>query len=52
MFSINAYLGEKKGYGIRVSDLMVYDSPKELNEFFVKRAPQSWCYVEEKECIK
>lgn len=31
-----------------VSDLKIYDQPKELNEFFkLSRPPQSWCYVEE-----
>lgn len=49
---------------ISISDLVIYDEPKELNEFRgrklvwrgknhihvyeeIKRAPQSWCYVEE-----
>lgn len=41
-----------------ISDLVIYDKPKELNEFVVerypclaklKRPPQSWCYVEEVE---
>ena len=45
-------------YGWHISDLVIYDKPKELNEFskygfgsFVplKRPPQSWCYVEERE---
>lgn len=46
----------------RISDLKIYDKPKELPEFNglrttkfgyepveIKRAPQSWCYVEESE---
>jgi len=36
-------------YGWRISDLKIYDKPKELSEFGLKRAPQSWCYVEVKE---
>ena len=33
-------------YGWHISDLKVYDKPKELFELFsIKRAPQSWCYV-------
>lgn len=63
------------GYGWRISDLLIYDTPRELGEFRracpngwycescamyrendgtcgneslqIKRAPQSWCYVEE-----
>ena len=69
------YLGNgKEGYGWHISDIVIYDKPKELGEFkkvnrkcwyadlglakrdcpecknaecFLKRAPQSWCYVEE-----
>lgn len=47
-------------YGWHISDLLIYDKPKELNMFLVegnqaydcpqltplKRPPQSWCYVE------
>lgn len=36
-------------YGWHISDLKIYDKPKELNEFKVTRPPQSWCYVEESE---
>ncbi len=53
------YLGNgKTGYGWLISDLVIYDNPKELNEFYrwngwyheaLKRPPQSWCYVEGKE---
>lgn len=69
------YLGENVGYGWHISDLRIYDAPRELSEFRractnswycescamywenngtcgneslqLKRAPQSWCYVEE-----
>lgn len=56
-----AYLSECKDlYGWHISDLVIYDKPKELSEFLVdgnqtydcpqltplKRPPQSWCYVE------
>ena len=47
-------------YGWHISDLKIYDRPKELSEFKglrktkfgyepikIKRPPQSWCYVEE-----
>ena len=36
-------------YAWHIDDLKVYDKPKELSEFNVKRAIQSWCYVEELE---
>lgn len=48
-----------KGYAWYISDLVIYDKPKELGEFTrlretkfgyepveIKRPPQSWCYVE------
>ena len=70
------YIGNgKTGHGWHISDLRIYDAPRELSEFRracpnswycescamhrenngtcgseslqIKRAPQSWCYVEE-----
>ena len=54
------YLGEKVGYGWHISNLKIYDSPRELREFTglrqtkfglapgpITRPPQSWRYVEE-----
>lgn len=48
------------GYGWHISDLLIYDQPRELSEFTglrntrfgaapydIKRPPQSWYYVEE-----
>lgn len=34
-------------YGWYISDLVIYDKPKELSEFQIARPPQSWCYVED-----
>ena len=34
-------------YGWHISDLVIYDKPKQLSEFNINRAPQSWCYVQE-----
>lgn len=47
------------GYGWHITDLKIYDAPRKLSEFTglrdtkfgaapydIKRAPQSWCYVE------
>lgn len=71
---IIAYIGDKgRCYGWHMSNLRIYDTPRELSEFRratdpcdschaeytwectgckklsgdIKRAPQSWCYVEE-----
>lgn len=30
-----------------ISDVKIYDQPRELRDFGKKRPPQSWCYVEE-----
>lgn len=52
---MNSYLLEDNGYGWHISDLKIYDKPKELSEFRkysewldipMTRPPQSWCYVE------
>ena len=54
------YIGNgKTGYGWHISDLRIYDAPREPSEFTglrdtrfgaapcdIKRAPLSWCYVE------
>lgn len=29
-----------------ISDLVIYDKPKELSDFGKTRPPQSWCYIE------
>lgn len=55
------YLGEKVGYGWHISNLKIYDTPRELSEFTglretrfgaepvqIMRPPQSWRYVEER----
>ena len=59
---MHEYLQAAKGYGWHISDLKVYDKPKEMDDFTglretkfgaepvtIKRPPQSWCYVEEVE---
>lgn len=67
---LHGYLGHCQGYGWHISDLHIYNAPRELSEFErpyecnecdakwatecnacheegkIKRAPQSWCYVE------
>ena len=42
-------LGYHTFYGWRISDLKIYDTPKELEKFSLARPPQSWRYVEELE---
>ena len=58
---MRAYFGDKSGYAWHISNLKIYDEPKELGEFIAStpkskfrahgdnltRPPQSWCYVEE-----
>lgn len=34
-------------FGWHISDLIIYDKPKDLSDFGMKRSPQSWCYAEE-----
>ena len=54
------YIGaDNYGYGWHISDLKIYDKPKELREFFtpmgkrpsymVERPPQSWQYMEKED---
>lgn len=43
---IQKYLGDNRGYGWHISDLVIYDTPKELSEFGKIKPPQSWCYVD------
>lgn len=57
---IHEYLGTGAGCGWHISNLKIYDTPRELSEFTglrqtkfgaepvpITRQPQSWCYVEE-----
>jgi predicted transcriptional regulator len=39
--------GVNRFYGWHISDVKIYDKPKELSEFGLKRPPQSWCYIKE-----
>ena len=42
---IDDYLSGNNGYGWHISDLKIYDKPKELIEFGLTRPFQSWGYV-------
>ena len=45
---VTGYGNGRKVYAWHISDLQIFDEPKDLSEFYLKKAPQSWCYVEEK----
>jgi predicted transcriptional regulator len=40
-----AYLVHGYGYAWEISDLELFDEPMSLSDLGLKRAPQSWCYV-------
>jgi hypothetical protein len=44
---MKSYLGRNDGYGWHISALKIYDRPRELGEFGLTRAPQSWQYIHE-----
>ena len=60
---LHQYLGAATGFGWHISNLRIYDTPRELREFYavpnevevalkakhkpITRPPQSWRYVEE-----
>lgn len=57
---ISNYIGRnKRGFSWNISELKIYDKPKNINDFStclkgnnqpIKRPPQSWCYVKELDC--
>lgn len=44
---LHHYLDDKTGYAWHIEDLHIYDQPKELAEFGLKRPFQSWGYLED-----
>lgn len=46
---LSDYSNGKKVYAWHISNLVIFDEPKELSEFGLKRAPQSWEYIEVEE---
>ncbi len=42
---IMRYAEGKNVYGWSIQKLEIFDKLKELSEFGLKKAPQSWCYV-------
>ena len=56
--SLKKYSNGSELFGWHISDLVIYDKPKSIKEFYhygvvrgakVTRPPQSWCYAEELE---
>lgn len=43
---IERYVGDKRACFWHISDLKIFDAPKELDEFGLKRPPQSWQFIE------
>ena len=43
---IEIYFDGKNGYAIHISKVEVFDKPKELKEFGITKAPQSYMFVE------
>ena len=41
-----AYSAGRPVYGWHISNLRIYDTPRELTAYGIKRPPQSFCYVE------
>ena len=35
------------GYAWNISDIVIYDTPRPLSDFGLRRPPQSWCYAKE-----
>lgn len=44
-YEFENYGYDKTLYGWHISNLKIYDTPKDIREFGLKRPPQSWCYV-------
>ena len=40
--------GDSVGSALYISNLEIFDKPKTLADYGLKRVPQSWCYAEEK----
>lgn len=46
--SFDAYFQEREtGYGILIKKYSCYREPRQLKEYGIKAAPQSFCYIEE-----
>jgi len=41
------YANGKSPYFWNITELNVYDNPRDIEDFGIKKAPQSWCYVKD-----
>lgn len=39
--------GNKNIDEMHITDLVIYDTPKDLSEYGLSRPPQSWCYIKD-----
>lgn len=46
-YFLEVYGNQKILYALHIDDLKIYDKPKDLSEFGLQKAPQSWCYCED-----
>lgn len=44
-YDLHRYAYHDDVFGWNISDLKIYDTPKQLADFGLSRAPQSWCYL-------
>lgn len=44
---LDEYLDGVNSTALRIRDLEIFDKPKALADYGLKRAPQSWCYAKE-----
>lgn len=42
---LDDYLKGEQGTALRIRDLEIFDKPKTIADYGLKRAPQSWCYT-------
>ena len=46
-YDLHRYAYHDDLFAWNISEIKIYNIPKEISDFGLKRAPQSWCYVEE-----
>ena len=46
------YLDVEEGFAIKIDNLVIFDEFIDMNMFDEFKAPQSFCYVENNDCLK
>ena len=46
------YANSNEGFAIKIDNLHIFDEFIDMNEYADFRAPQSFCYVENNDCLK